>query len=239
MRRSVMAGAVLTVGTMLGVLLQVTAAHAATPVHFQFSMPFSFTDTGTCGFPIVISLQSKFVGTAFFDAQGNFQHLIVEENAVGTDSANGITLRETDHFVDFIDSAGSDKQVGLSQPLEPGTKGVFPLMGESGARVRTIRTTRDVVGRAYGIVTGMAATPDEALAELIRNAEAQAESLDPRTPGEQRAERLRELTQPFEESAPAAQSVSLGPFEVVDLRLTAGVMDGGGNGWLADGTLAQ
>jgi hypothetical protein len=30
-----MAGAVLTVGTMLGVLLQATAAHAATPIHFN------------------------------------------------------------------------------------------------------------------------------------------------------------------------------------------------------------
>jgi hypothetical protein len=111
-------------------------------------------------------------------------------------------------------------------------------MGQYGARVRTIRTTRDGVGRAYGIVTGVAATPDKALAELMRNAEAQAESHDPRshnprTPGEQRAERLRELTEPFEESA------SLGSFEVVDVRLTAGVMNGGGSGWLAYGTLAQ
>ena len=94
-------------------LPQVTAAHAATPVHFAFTGTSSFTDSGTCGLPIAISLQSKFVGTALFDAQGNFQHLIVQENAVGTDSANGITLRESDHFMDFIDSAGSDKQVGL------------------------------------------------------------------------------------------------------------------------------
>jgi len=122
----------------------------------------------------------------------------------------------------------------LSQPLAPGPKGVFPLMGQHGARVRTIRTTGDGAGRAYGIVTGMAATPGEALAELRRNAEAQAESLDPRTPREQRAERLRELYEPFGESAPAA-----GSFEVVDVRLTAGVMDGSGNGWLAYGTLAQ
>ena len=112
-------------------------------------------------------------------------------------------------------------------------------MRERGARVRTIRTTLDGVGRAYGIVTGMAATPDEALAELRRNAEAQAESLEPRKPAEQRAERLRELYEPFPGSAPAAQSESIGPFEVVDVRLTVGVMDGGGDGWLAYGTLAK
>ena len=105
-------------------------------------------------------------------------------------------------------------------------------MGESGVRVRVIRTTGDGAGRAYGIVTGMAATPDEALAELRRNAEAQAESLDDRTPIQQRADRLRELDEPFE-SVPAWQ------FEVVDVRLTVAVMDGGGNGWLAYGTLAR
>ena len=117
-------------------------------------------------------------------------------------------------------------------------------MGQYGARVRTIRTTGDSAGHAYGIVTGMAATPDAALAELMRNAEARAESLDAgslyaprshdrRTPAQQRAERLRELTEPFAEPA------SPGSFEVVDVRLTVGVMDGGGDGWLAYGTLAR
>jgi hypothetical protein len=105
-------------------------------------------------------------------------------------------------------------------------------MGESGVRVRAIRTTGDGAGRAYGIVTGMAVSPEETLAELRRNAEAQAESLDDRTPSEQRADRLRELDEPFE-SVPAWQ------FEVVDVRLTVAVMDGGGNGWLAYGTLAR
>ena len=95
-------------------------------------------------------------------------------------------------------------------------------MRKSGAHVRTIRTTCDGVGRAYGIITGMAATPNEALAELWRNAEAQAEPLD-----EQRAR--EEMYEPFARS---------GAFEVVDVHLTVGVMDGGGNGWLAYGTLA-
>jgi hypothetical protein len=121
-RRQIRLGrsAVVVLGAFLLVLLQVTAAHAATPVHFKFTDTESFTDTTSCGFPIALSFQSSFVGTAFFDAQGNFQHVIVEENAVGTDSANGITLRETDHFVDFIDSAGSDKQVGLPIHIQDG-----------------------------------------------------------------------------------------------------------------------
>ena len=96
--------------------------------------------------------------------------------------------------------------------------------------MRTLRTTFDGVGRAYGIVTGMAATPDEALAELGRNAEAQVESFE--------ARKRAELYQPVPRGAPAAQPESTGPFEVVDVRLTAGGMDGGGDGWLAYGTLA-
>jgi hypothetical protein len=38
------------------------------------------------------------------------------------------------------------------------------------------------------------------------------------------------MYEPFERS---------GPFEVVDVHMTVGVMDGGGNGWLAYGTLAR
>ena len=112
--------AVVTLGAFLLVLLQVTAAHAATPVHFTFTDSGTFTDTTSCSFPITVSFQGNHVGTAFFDAQGNFQSAIVETNSVGTDSANGITLRETDHFVDFFNSAGYDKEVGLPIHIQDG-----------------------------------------------------------------------------------------------------------------------
>src|SRR5215469_1576872 len=102
-RRIRLGGSVVAaLGAFLIVPLQVTAAHAATPVHFAFTETLSFTDTMTCGFPIALNFQVNHVGTAFFDAQGNFQNAIVETNGVGTNSANGITLSETDHFVDFF-----------------------------------------------------------------------------------------------------------------------------------------
>ena len=112
--------AVVTLGALLLVLLQVTAAHAATPVHFTFTETEFFTDTTSCGFPIALNLQSKHVGTAFVDAQGNVQRIIVETNTVGTDSANGITLRETDHYVDFFNSVGYVKEVGLPIHIQDG-----------------------------------------------------------------------------------------------------------------------
>ena len=96
--------AVAALGAFLLVLSQVTAAHAATPVHFSFTETISVTDTTSCSFPITISGQANHVGTAFFDAQGNFQRQITEWNAVVADSANGITLTETDHWVEFTNS---------------------------------------------------------------------------------------------------------------------------------------
>ena len=60
------------------------------------------------------------MGTAWFDAQGNFQRAIVETNGVGTNSANGITLSETDHFVDFFSSTGYIKEVGLPIHVQDG-----------------------------------------------------------------------------------------------------------------------
>jgi hypothetical protein len=74
----------------------------------------------SCSFPITVTFQAKHVGTAFFDAQGNFQRATVETNAVGTNSANGITLRETDHVVDFYNSTGYVKETGLPIHVQDG-----------------------------------------------------------------------------------------------------------------------
>ena len=112
--------AVVALGAFLLVLLQVTAAQAATPGHFNFTETISITDTTSCSFPITVSGQVRIAGTAFFDAQGNFQNAIIDNNSVGTDSANGITLTETDHFVDFINSAGYDKEVGTPIHIQDG-----------------------------------------------------------------------------------------------------------------------
>ena len=112
--------AVMVAGAFLLALVPVTAAQAATPIHFTFTDSGSFTDTTSCSFPITVTFQANHVGTAFFDAQGNFQSAIIETDGVGTDSANGITLRETDHYVDFFNIAGYDKQVGLPIHIQDG-----------------------------------------------------------------------------------------------------------------------
>ena len=60
------------------------------------------------------------VGTAFVDAQGNIQRGIVETNIAATHSANGITLRESDHVVDFYNSTGYTKETGLPIHIQDG-----------------------------------------------------------------------------------------------------------------------
>jgi hypothetical protein len=98
----------------------VAAAGVATPVHFSATFPFPFTDTDTCGFPIDVNLQVDLHGTVFLDAQGNFQSAIVEQNIVGTDTANGVTVRDATHYVDFMDSLGGVKGVGLDFHVQNG-----------------------------------------------------------------------------------------------------------------------
>jgi hypothetical protein len=136
--------------------------------------------------------------------------------------------------------------------------------GEWIAHVVRIRTTQDGAGGAWGVVTGMGATPGQALAELRGEAESLLaqeagvvrEALD-KADAEAVAdfERWRRENPPTEEDlrrggreVPAQFAYPGGRrepeerrFEIVDVRLVHGVMEGGGSGsgWLAYGTLVR
>jgi len=113
--------AAVAAGAFLLALAPVTAARAAAPEQFKDTEQISFTDTTTCGFPVAVDVQDSFVGRTFFDAQGNSQSVTIEQNIVGTESANGVTLRESDHYVEFINvSTGGFKEVGLSIKIQAG-----------------------------------------------------------------------------------------------------------------------
>jgi hypothetical protein len=99
----------------------VTAAQAATPSQFSLSFPTTFPpDTTTCGFPIITSLQITLVGRTYLDSHGNFVGMTIENSNVGTDTGNGVTLRENDHYVDHIDALGFDGQTGLELHIQGG-----------------------------------------------------------------------------------------------------------------------
>jgi hypothetical protein len=112
--------AAVAVGVFLLALVPVTAAQAAGPEQFKGTAPISFTDTTTCGFPIAVNVQDSFVGRTFFDAQGNPQSVTIEQNIVGTESANGITLPTSSHYVEFINANGGAIQVGLAIKIQDG-----------------------------------------------------------------------------------------------------------------------
>ena len=116
-----LSAAVAAAGAFLLALVPVTAAQAAGPEQFKGTESIPMTDTTTCGFLITINLQDSFVGRTFFDAQGNIQSVTIEQNVVGTASANGITLPERGHFVDFDNFVtGGAKEVGLSLRIQGG-----------------------------------------------------------------------------------------------------------------------
>ena len=100
--------------------MTVSVAGAATPLHFALTKPNDFTDTDTCGFLIDVNLQVDLHGTLFLDSQGNVEKAIVEQNIVGTDTANGVTLRDATHYVDIFDSLGGVKEVGLDFHVQNG-----------------------------------------------------------------------------------------------------------------------
>jgi hypothetical protein len=112
--------AAVAAGAFIVALVPLTAAQAAAPIHFTETFSESFTDTTTCSFPVTLSFTINHVGNVFFDAQGNFQRLIAETNVVGTNSANGITLRETDHVVDTFYATDYQKETGLPIHIQDG-----------------------------------------------------------------------------------------------------------------------
>ena len=129
------------------------------------------------------------------------------------------------------------------------------------ARVVGVRTTSVGAGSAWGVVAGMGGTPGQALAELrgeaesvlareagaVReaNAEADEKAEQERAEGFERWLKARPHAARGDEVPPhlAPRGPRREPeertFEIVDVRLVPGVMENGGSGWLAYGTLVR
>lgn len=113
--------AAVAAGAFLLALVPVTAAQAAGPEQFRLTVPISLTDTTSCAFPIAVNVVDNTVGRAFFDAQGNLVQIDLEQNITGTESANGISLPTSSHFVEFLNFAsGVAKEVGLTIKVQDG-----------------------------------------------------------------------------------------------------------------------
>lgn len=125
----------LTLGA--GLVLAVSAAPAGAtyrpcgdePVkHCTFSFTSQFTDTETCGFPIVGDFVFTNDITDLVDRNGVETQQQLHQSTVGTYTAKGVTLRENDRYtivVDFVDGVpvtakhvgGLDEIVGPNGPI--------------------------------------------------------------------------------------------------------------------------
>ena len=88
------------------------AAVAAPPAQFHVVTDVQLVDDQTCAFPITLSYHVTSAGRDFFDNSGNWIGAVVEQNTVGTDTANGVSLPDADHFVDHWTAQG-DRETGL------------------------------------------------------------------------------------------------------------------------------
>jgi hypothetical protein len=94
-------------GAILAALgLTATMAVAAPPEHGTFTAHDQFVDTASCGFPIVGDYTFTNENETYFNAAGDITRVELHETTVGTLSANGVTLHESDRenvLVDFVD----------------------------------------------------------------------------------------------------------------------------------------
>lgn len=130
------------------------------------------------------------------------------------------------------------------------------------ADVVRVRTTHDGVGRTCDVVTGMGATPEQALETLRSEAKRTAQKLEQQaaeegiektaiplqhidhqeergheSPHMRTRHKIRTATRVTKPTPSKSKHMSW-QFEVVDVRLTPGPVDDKGSGWLAYGTLA-
>jgi hypothetical protein len=102
-------------------LVPLTAVQAAGPEQFKDTVPLNITDNTSCAFPIAINVIDRVTGRSFFDAQGNLVQIDLEQNITGTESANGISLPTSSHFVEFLNFAtNAAKEVGLTFKIQGG-----------------------------------------------------------------------------------------------------------------------
>jgi hypothetical protein len=102
-------------------LVPVTAAQAAGPEQFKDTVPITITDTTSCPFTITLNVTDRVTGRQFFDAQGNVVQIDLEQNITGAESANGISLPTSSHFVEFLNFAtGVPEEVGLTFKVQGG-----------------------------------------------------------------------------------------------------------------------
>jgi hypothetical protein len=71
-------------------------------------------DDQSCDFPIAVALEYSMAARDYFDRSGSLKQSIVHVHAVGTDSANGVSLRGSAHYVIRYEPGGGATVSGLT-----------------------------------------------------------------------------------------------------------------------------
>jgi hypothetical protein len=92
-----------------------SAALASAPTFQQFQGSFTEVDSQTCGFPITINQNFTTDVQFFYDQQGNLVRSLAHIQLRGTDSANGVSLRDTADFTHTFDfTTGINGDLGVT-----------------------------------------------------------------------------------------------------------------------------
>jgi hypothetical protein len=87
---------------------------AAPPEEFTLTGTTIATDLTSCAFPVVMELDYRIVRRDYLDRAGQLKHRIIHVQLVGTDSANGISLDESDHYTIHVSADETERLTGLT-----------------------------------------------------------------------------------------------------------------------------
>jgi hypothetical protein len=111
LRKSIATAAALAA---LGLGVHASLAGAAAPEEHLLTGTLTVTDSTLCGFPIVMSLDYRIAHRDYLDRSGNLTRSTIHVQLVGTDSAKGVSLEESDHYTVHVDAAGNQRTTGLT-----------------------------------------------------------------------------------------------------------------------------
>jgi hypothetical protein len=95
-------------------VLYAGSASAAPPDEFTLTGTTVVTDVTSCEFPILMVLDYRIVRRDYLDRSGQLKRRIIHVQLVGTDSANGVALDESDHYTIHVAADETQRLTGLT-----------------------------------------------------------------------------------------------------------------------------
>ena len=94
--------------------LLVQPASATPPEEFTLTGKTIATDVTSCAFPVLLELDYRIVRRDYLDRRGELKSRIIHVQLVGTQSANGVALDESDHYTIHVGADETQRLTGLT-----------------------------------------------------------------------------------------------------------------------------